>query len=107
MHRCHSVPVCLSYAPAQYLVLALVFSSQSLATAALPHCPSLLAMRLVETCYGLGVGSFHTVGNQLLVRNLLPGMIHALTCFCFAILCPAQGLLRQYEMCQDLDRLRP
>ena len=57
-------------------MLALVFSAQSLATAALPHCPSLLAMRLVETCYGLGVGSFHTVGNQLLVRNLIPGIIH-------------------------------
>ena len=57
-------------------MVALVFSAQSLATAALPHCPSLLAMRLVETCYGIGVGSFHTVGNQLLVRNLILGIIY-------------------------------
>ena len=91
-------------------MLALVFSAQSVATAALPHCPSLLAMRLVETCYGLGVGSFHTVGNQLLVRNLIPGIIHGQRQHyhvCFAIKVPALGLLCQYECVQDLDWLWP
>ena len=91
-------------------MVALVFSAQSLATASLPHCPSLLAMRLVETCYGLGVGSFHTVGNQLLVRNLILGIIWAtlaLPCLlCNILSCP--GFPGASMRCvQDLDGLWP
>ena len=47
---------------AEFLFLAATYSVKSLATLALPFCPSLAWMQAVEFLYGLCHGAFHSVG---------------------------------------------
>ena len=56
---------------AEFLFLAATFSVKSLATLALPFCPSLAWMQAVEFLYGLCHGSFHSVGASHVSTKLI------------------------------------
>jgi len=52
----------------QYLFLFITFFIKTIATSLLPHAPSLMLMQAVEFVFGLCHGSFHSVGNLLIIR---------------------------------------
>ena len=51
-----------------YIFIAIIYFFKSVCTLLLPFSPSLLVMQIVEFCYGLCHGGFHTVANPLLLR---------------------------------------